>query len=125
MNTIVPFGNDIYHNLRPQIGKSENDIFKLNDELGLNGACRELKELYDQGEMTVINNVGYPNPNRSHFRSTDIWHTASGSEEYLKTGWIGRYLDSNCQNTYEAIEHDSSLTLVMKGIDKKSSRFKN
>ncbi len=119
LNTIVPFGNDIYHKLRPQIGKNEKDIFKLNDQLGLNGACKQLKELYDKGEMTIINNVGYPNPNRSHFRSTDIWQTASASEEYLKTGWIGRYLDANCQNPYEAIEHDSSLSLVMKGNEKK------
>ncbi len=119
LNTIVPYGNDIYHKLRPQIGKSAADIFKLNDELGLNGSCKELMDLYDQGEMTVINNVGYPNPNRSHFRSTDIWHTASASEEYLKTGWIGRYLDSNCQNPYEAIQHESSLSLIMKGMDKK------
>lgn len=119
LNTVIPYGNDIYYNLRPQIGKTVSEILTLNDQLGLNGSCKELKELFDQGELTVINNVGYPNPNRSHFRSTDIWQTASASEEYLKTGWIGRYLDANCQNPYEAIEHDSSLSLVMKGIDKK------
>ncbi|MCH2224987.1 MAG: DUF1501 domain-containing protein [Crocinitomicaceae bacterium] len=119
LNTIIPYKNDIYHKLRPTIAKKENDILKLNDELGLNGNCQALKELYDNGEMTVINNVGYPNPNRSHFRSTDIWQTASGSNEYLKTGWVGRYLDANCQNPYEAIEHDSSLSLALKGKLKK------
>lgn len=119
LNTIIPYKNDIYHQLRPTIGKSESSILKLNDELGLNGSCVDLKQLYDNGEMTVINNVGYPNPNRSHFRSTDIWQTASASDEYLKTGWVGRYLDANCQSPYEAIEHDSSLSLALKGIHKK------
>ena len=109
LNTIVPHGNDIYHQLRPNIAKSSTDTFKLTDELGLNNNCRGLKELYDNGELTIVNNVGYPNPNRSHFRSTDIWHTASDSEQYLKTGWIGRYLDSNCQSSYQAIQHDNNF----------------
>lgn len=115
LNTVIPYNNDIYHSLRPSIGKSANDVLKLNDELGLNGQCEGLMRLYDQGELCIINNVGYPNPNRSHFRSTDIWQTASHSNQYLGTGWIGRYLDANCQSPYEAIEHDSSLSLALKG----------
>lgn len=118
LSTIIPYQNDIYHNLRPKIGKSASEILPLTNELGLNGKCTDLKDLYDNGELSIINNVGYPNPNRSHFRSTDIWQTASASNEYLKTGWIGRYLDSNCQNPYEAIEHDNSLSLALKGAHK-------
>ncbi|MCH2228842.1 MAG: DUF1501 domain-containing protein [Crocinitomicaceae bacterium] len=115
LNTIIPHRNDSYHNLRPTISKSLNETLKLTDDLGINKACLGLKELFDNGEMTIINNVGYPNPNRSHFRSRDIWHSGSDSSEYLKTGWAGRYLDSYCQGAYQAIEHDSSLSLILKG----------
>ena len=66
--------------------------------------------------MSVINSVGYPNPIRSHFRSMDIWQTASGSEDYWQTGWLGRYLDNNCAGcTHQAIELDESLSLALKG----------
>jgi uncharacterized protein (DUF1501 family) len=74
-----------------------------------------LKNLYDQGYLSIINNVGYPNPNRSHFRSTDIWHTARDSEEYLNTGWLGRFIDANGQKPYTGIEVDDSLSLILKG----------
>lgn len=115
LNTVVPYQNDIYHQLRPNIAKSGSGLLKLSDNLGLNSACTGLKELYDNGELSILNNVGYPNPNRSHFRSTDIWHSGSASEEYLKTGWIGRYLDANCQSAFEAIEYDASLSMLSKG----------
>ena len=72
-------------------------------------------KLYDKGYLSIINNVGYPNPDRSHFRSTDIWQTASASNEFLQSGWIGRYLDVYNKNPYEAIEVDDSLSLLMKG----------
>lgn len=115
LNTIIPHRNDLYHNLRPSISKRLNETLRLTDELGLNKSCIGLKALFDQGEMTIINNVGYPNPNRSHFRSTDIWHSGSDASEYLKTGWAGRYLDAYCQGAYQAIEHDTSLSLILKG----------
>ncbi|MDG1428452.1 MAG: DUF1501 domain-containing protein [Crocinitomicaceae bacterium] len=115
LNTVIPYSNDIYHRLRPKIGKDASKVLKLNDSLGLNGSCTELMKLYENGELCIINNVGYPNPNRSHFRSTDIWQTASASNEYLGTGWLGRYQDANCQYPYEAIEYDNSLSLAMKG----------
>jgi len=91
---------------------------KLNDMQGLNPSLSALKEIYDQGWMTVINSVGYPNPDRSHFRSMDIWQTASDANQFLSTGWIGRYLDSNCQDCktpYTAIEVDDTLSLALKG----------
>lgn len=115
LNTVVPYGNDLYHNLRPSISKKQADVIKLNDDLGLNNSLKALTNIYDEGEMLILNNVGYPNPNRSHFRSMDIWHSASDSNEYKSTGWIGRYLDSSCQNPYEALEADASLSLAMKG----------
>lgn len=115
LNTVVPTGNDIYHNLRPTLAKTASETFALNDKLGLNNNLKEIKSLYDQGEVCIINNVGYPNPNRSHFRSSDIWHTASNANQYLNTGWIGRYLDANCEHPYQAIEVDKTLSLPLKG----------
>lgn len=122
LNTIVPFRNDLYYKLRPSLGLKGDDLLKVSSELGFNAALQPLRKLYDNGEMSIINSVGYPNPDRSHFRSMDIWHTASGSDEYKTTGWIGRYLDSDCPGTeqsHHALEVDSGLSLAMKG-DKKN-----
>ena len=115
LNTIVPFRNDIYYKNRPKLSIGKNEVLKLNDELGLHPSLAPLRKLYDNGYISIINNVGYPNPDRSHFRSTDIWQTASASNEYLQSGWIGRYLDLYKQNPYNAIEVDDSLSLIMKG----------
>ncbi|WP_271765202.1 DUF1501 domain-containing protein [Aquimarina algiphila] len=115
LNSIIPISNDIYHNLRPSIAKKQTQTLKITNDLAFNENLKVIKELYDQGQVSIINNVGYPNPNRSHFRSTDIWQTASDTNQYLHTGWIGRYLDSNCQNPYQAVEVDNSLSLAMKG----------
>jgi uncharacterized protein (DUF1501 family) len=76
LNTVVPFRNDIYYRERPTIGIASEKVLKLNDEIGFNPALEALKGLYDDGLVTVVNNVGYPNPDRSHFRSMDIWQTA-------------------------------------------------
>ncbi|WP_299257491.1 DUF1501 domain-containing protein [uncultured Aquimarina sp.] len=115
LNSIIPISNDIYHSLRPTISKKTTQTLKITNDLAFNDNLRAIKELYDQGEVSIINNVGYPNPNRSHFRSTDIWQTASDTNQYLSTGWVGRYLDANCQHPYQAIEVDNSLSLTMKG----------
>ena len=115
LNTIVPFNNDDYYRSRPKIAISKNDVLKATDDLGFHANLLPLKKLYDDGNLTVINNVGYPNPNRSHFRSTDIWQTASNSNQYLQTGWIGRYLDQHGNKPYNAIEIDDSLSLALKG----------
>ena len=118
LNTVVPYRNDIYFNSRPEISISESAILKLNDEIGLNSEMSELKKIYDAGNLCILNSVGYPNPDRSHFRSMDIWQSGSGSDQYLNTGWIGRYLDSECENCnspYSAIDVDSSLNLALKG----------
>jgi uncharacterized protein (DUF1501 family) len=115
LNTIVPFNNDDYYRNRPKIAIPKADIFKATDELGFHASLLPLKKLYDEGHLTIINNVGYPNPNRSHFRATDIWQTASHSNQYLQTGWIGRYLDMYGNEPYNAIEIDDSLSLALKG----------
>lgn len=118
LNTIVPYRNDIYYKSRPSIAIPSDKVLKLNDEVGFNPALESLRSLYDNAQMSIINNVGYPNPDRSHFRSMDIWQTASESTEYLNTGWIGRYLDANCAENcvpYQALEIDDTLSLSMKG----------
>lgn len=125
LNTIVPYRNDIYHRARPSISIKKNEVIKINDELAFNSNLKPLKRLYDQGYLSIINNVGYPNPNRSHFRSTDIWHTASGSDKYLHTGWLGRYLDEYGKKPYQAIEIDDSLSLALKGNKKNGIAARN
>lgn len=115
LNTIVPYTNDIYYRERPGLAISKNDIIKATDNLGFHKNLAPLKNLYDQGYLSIINNVGYPNPNRSHFRSTDIWHSASASNEFLQTGWLGRYIDTHGSMPYTGIEVDDSLSLIMKG----------
>lgn len=127
LNTVVPFQNDIYFKNRPNLGIAKNEVLKLTDELGFNPAMDSMRSLYDQGLMSIVNNVGYPNPDRSHFRSMDIWHTASDSDQYLDSGWIGRYLDSNCNGCapYNALELDDSLSLALKGHGSNGFAMKN
>src|ERR1700722_78520 len=96
LNTVVPCSNDFYHNARPKIGLSSEKVLKLNDNIGFHGSMTGFKNLYDSGNLAVVQGVGYPNPNRSHFRSTEIWQTASDSEKIEKYGWVGRYFDNAC-----------------------------
>ncbi len=118
LNSIVPFRNDIYYRNRPTLGVQRKDVLSINGELGFHKKLKPLKRLYDAGELSIINNVGYPNPDRSHFRSTDIWQTASAHDEVLTEGWIGKYLDHYAENAHGAIEIGNSLSMIMKGNDK-------
>ena len=123
LNTVIPYRNDIYYKQRPRLGIEKAKVLSLTDEVGLHPSLIGLKELYDDGSLGVLNSVGYPNPDRSHFRSMDIWHTASDSSEYWTTGWLGRYLDAQCSGcdkpTY-ALELDDMLSLALKGDDMKA-----
>lgn len=96
LNTVVPFADPAYHSLRPTLALKEKDVIRLNDHQGLHPSLAAMHRLLDEGHLGIVQNVGYPNPNRSHFRSTEIWETASASDETLNTGWIGRYLDNAC-----------------------------
>jgi uncharacterized protein (DUF1501 family) len=96
LNTVVPYGNDYYHKARPRIRIEPSKVLQLNDDIGLHPNLTGFKALYDAGELSVIQGVGYPNPNRSHFRSTEIWQTASDSNTFEHYGWIGRYFDNAC-----------------------------
>ena len=92
LNTVVPWSDDSYHRVRPVIGVAGNTVLKINDRIGLNPALAGLNELYKQGSVALVQGVGYPNPNRSHFEATQIWETAS-PDRPSATGWLGRYLD--------------------------------
>ena len=96
INTVVPHANDHYYKARPRIAIKANDVLKINDQVGLHPSLTGFKELYDAGQLSIIQGVGYPNPNRSHFRSTEIWQTASDSERFEKYGWLGKYFDNTC-----------------------------
>ena len=118
LNTVIPLRNDLYYKARPGLGIEKGKALLLSDETGLHPALTAFKEIFDDGGLGIINSVGYPNPDRSHFRSMDIWHTACQSNEYLSSGWVGRYLDAQCNGCdkpTQAIEIDDVLSLAMKG----------
>ncbi len=122
LNCIVPFQNDLYHKYRPNIGYGKDELIHLSDDIGMNYNLQGLADLFFNGDVVLINNVGYPNPNRSHFRSMDIWQTGSDENVYLQSGWLGRVLDSSCNNgncvkPHFAIELDDSLSLALKGME--------
>lgn len=95
LNTLVPFADDDYHKARPRLAKKEKEIITLSDHVGLNASMPFLGSLFKEGNLGVVQGVGYPNPNRSHFVSTSIWETAD-LENRSSTGWIGRYFDNAC-----------------------------
>ncbi len=99
INTLVPHGDDAYYRLRPKLGLKNDKILKIDDYVALNSRCSDLMRMYEDGRVAIVQGVGYPNPDRSHFRSMEIWETASSSDEYMSSGWIGRYFDHHCSGT--------------------------
>ena len=95
LNTVIPYNNDIYYNARPNLAipSGSLQVTQLSDDLALHPNMGTMHNRYGDGQLAILQSVGYPNPNLSHFRSTDIWQTGSSAEETLNTGWIGRYLD--------------------------------
>jgi len=128
LNTVIPVRNDIYYKSRPRLGIEKDKALQLTDEAGLNPALPFFKDLFDEGNLGIMNGVGYPNPDRSHFRSMDIWQSASNSNEYVNTGWLGRYLDaqcSGCDRPIQALEIDDVLSLALKGEKIKGLAFRD
>ncbi len=120
LNTIVPTQQDAYYRLRPNLGIKAKDTFSIGTDYGLHLSLESLMPWYEKGFINILHNIGYPNPSRSHFKSIDVWKTASGDVNKLyETGWIGRYLDAECtskeRTTFKAIELSEELSLCLKG----------
>ncbi len=128
LNTIIPVRNDIYYRSRPRLGIEKAKALSITDEVGLHPQLKAFADAYNDGSFAVLNNIGYPNPDRSHFRSMDIWHSASNSNEYINTGWLGRYLDAQCNGCAQptqALELDDVLSLALKGEKTNGLAFKD
>ena len=96
LNTLIPYEDDAYYRARPTLGIPKTRVLPLSDRIGLHPALAPLADLYHEGALAILQGVGYPNPNRSHFRSTEIWQTASDANRVSTKGWIGRYFDNCC-----------------------------
>lgn len=134
LNTVIPYGDPAYFNARPQIavqapGGTGNTVALQLDQnagIGLHPAMTSLKELYDEGLVSVVQGVGYPNPNRSHFTSMDIWQT--GRLDAKGSGWIGRYFDATCNGTpipEGSVAVGRTAPLAMEGNIQKPISFEN
>ena len=97
LNTLVPYADDQYHKLRPRIGISAEEGAQARHSLRPASRIPRVHKLFHEGGLALVPNVGYPDPCGSHFRSSDIWETASPSGRTWKSGWIGRYFDAECQ----------------------------
>jgi uncharacterized protein (DUF1501 family) len=117
LNTVIPYADDEYQRARPALAKKGDAVLKLNNYLGLNSNLAPMKELYDNGMLSIIQGVGYPNPNRSHFRSMDIWHSGIPEKEQTTSGWLGRYFDNTCkgEDPHSGIAIGDTSPLAMKG----------
>lgn len=127
LNTVIPYTNDEYYRKRPGLGIRKTEALRMTDDAGLHPSLSHFRELYEDGSLAVLNSVGYPNPDRSHFRSMDIWQSASASHEVLTTGWLGRYLDAQCNGCAmptQALEVDDVLSLALKGEQQKGLAFR-
>ena len=117
LSTIVPHGDDAYHRARPGIGLDAKNVLKINEYVGLHPNLAPLKALYDDGHLGIVQGVGYPNPNRSHFRATDIWESAQPDKEVTTSGWVGRYFDNTCvgADPHVGMSIGQTLPLAMQG----------
>ena len=120
MNTVVPYADPLYRDNRPTVGVAQEDVLPIDQHYGFNPVLAPLKELYDDGRVAVINGIGYPNPNRSHFRAMDIWHTCE-PERVATEGWLGRAirdLDPQGENVLTGVNFGRGLprALALPGV---------
>ncbi len=120
LNTVIPYNNPLYYDFRSNVGIPEGEVLHLDGEVGFNPNLAPVQHLWDQGNIAVINGIGYPNPNRSHFRSRDVWYTAE-SEKIGAEGWLGaaiRDLDPRGENVLTGVNFGRGLprAMVCKGV---------
>ena len=89
LNTVIPYADDLYHKARPTLRQTKDVVIRLDDHVGLHRGMQGFKPLLEQGQLAVVQGVGYPNPDRSHFEAMDIWHSAD-PKRHVATGWLGR-----------------------------------
>ena len=115
MSTVVPYGNPLYYDYRQTVGISEQDVIKIDNDYGFHPSMGPIKNLYDRGDVAVISGIGYSNPDRSHFRSMDIWHTAE-PDEISADGWLGRTIreiDPSKHNVVTGVSFGTGLPRAM------------
>ena len=123
LNTLIPFEDDEYYRVRPSLAIPKSEVIPFHDNQGFHPSFSSLAPLYDQGKMGIIQGVGYPDPDLSHFRSTDIWLTSSEPKEYLKSGWIGRSVETMLDQMGQldhplAVQLGSAAPLLFKGTQR-------
>jgi uncharacterized protein (DUF1501 family) len=99
LNTVVPYNHAAYRKARPKLAIPAGDVLKINDSIGLHPSARGFSDLLEGGKLAIVQGVGYPDPNRSHFESMDIWQTCQRKGNPRTTGWLGRFLDASQQAT--------------------------
>jgi uncharacterized protein (DUF1501 family) len=109
LNTVVPYRNEDYAKARPKLKIESSSVIKLDDDLGLHPSLKSLDTILESGRMSIIQGVGYPSPNRSHFESMDIWHSCTYKHDRAGSGWLGRYLSET--NTTAAKQASDALGL--------------
>ena len=120
LNTLIPYGDPLYYDNRSNVGIPQDQVLPIDEHFGFNPAAGPIKDLYDQGKVAIINGVGYPNPNRSHFRSMDIWHTCE-PDKVGTEGWLGRVirdLDPKSENVLTGVNFGRGLprSLALSGV---------
>ena len=113
LNTVVPYLDPLYKSLRPQLAYKEDQVLPIGDGLALNGSMTGFKSLWDNKQLAIVRGVGYPNPDRSHFSSMAIWQSASRTP--IKTGWIGRWIETQPENPFLAISLGSTMPALFQG----------
>ena len=119
LNTFIPYENPLYYDLRTKIAINKDEVIGKNKGMAFHPALKDFAQMQQNGDLSVIQNVGYPEPVRSHFRSQEIWQTATDSNKYLNEGWLGRYLDLQCNDHQPTagINLDSIDNLALKGVE--------
>lgn len=127
LNTFIPYDNPLYYDLRTKIALNKDLVISKNKGMAFHPSLKDFAQMQQNGDLTVIQNVGYPEPIRSHFRSQEIWQTAADSNKYINEGWLGRYLDLQCNGhqTTAGINLDSIDNLALKGLEPNSITVKD
>lgn len=127
LNTFIPYEDPLYYDFRTKIALNKDAVVGKNKGMAFHPALKDFAQMQQNGDLTVIQNVGYPEPVRSHFRSQEIWQTAADSNKYINEGWLGRYLDLQCHDHQPTagINLDSIDNLALKGMEPNSITVKD